>query len=169
MSRYDLTAERLRAVLDYDPETGIFTWKQTLSQRRQAGQRAGYTARNGYIEIGIDGISHWAHRLAWLHFYGCWPTKKVDHKDGNPSHNWITNLRDIAHQANIQNQRRPSINNKTGFLGVYKDGRALKNDRFIAKIQVGYRSVWIGTFATPEEAHAAYLEAKRKLHVGCLI
>jgi hypothetical protein len=68
-----LTAERLREVLDYNPETGVFTWKVRTSIRVVAGKVAGSVGKRGYLIIGVGGRNYYAHRLAWLHMTGEWP------------------------------------------------------------------------------------------------
>jgi hypothetical protein len=97
-----LTQERLKEVLDYNPETGIF---HRLAQR---GKRTGYVDRLGYIKIGVDGSSYLAHRLAWLYVYGYFPENFIDHIDRNSSNNRITNLREVSHQCNMRNCKRQS-------------------------------------------------------------
>jgi hypothetical protein len=160
MATTDLTAERLRAVLDYDPETGVFTWKQRRKNCR-VGAIAGSATVRGYIEIKIDGKHHLAHRLAWLHVHGTWPTNVIDHIDGNGSNNAISNLRDVTQSQNAENRKRAHANNKCGLLGV---GRS--RSKWRARILLYGEELHLGTFDTPEEAHAVYLAAKRELHVG---
>jgi hypothetical protein len=154
-----LTVERLRDLLDYDPATGLFSRRVILSSypRPCVGTRH----NGGYLLISVAGKQHLAHRLAWLHVHGQWPQHGIDHIDGNKQNNAISNLRDASKTLNAQNYKRAKRDNKTGFLGVSK-----KYNRFKAQIKFAGRNKLIGSFATAEEAHAAYLVAKRKFHEG---
>ena len=102
---------------------------------------------------------------------GHWPTKQIDHKNGERADNAFANLREATQQLNSENLRRARADNKTGYLGVFRHYYIHKRDgqRFVACIQVDGRLRKIGLFLTPEAAHAAYLEAKRRLHEGCTI
>jgi hypothetical protein len=94
----NLSLERLKELLLFNPCTGIFTWKQ-----KRNGRIAGYVWRNGYVMIKIDGVDYQASRLAWLYSYGKWPTLYIDHIDGKPSNNSMYNLRDVSHRENMNN------------------------------------------------------------------
>jgi len=159
MAKPNITAERLRQLLHYDPETGIFTWlidRTTI----KAGEIAGTFDKScGYIRIRADGKKYLAHRLAWLFIYGKWPKNGIDHRDGNTQNNRWNNLRDVTQSVNMQNQRKPRGKNK--FLGVSPNGK-----RWKAHIQVHGTRIHLGTHDTPEQAQTVYLEAKRKLHEG---
>ena len=159
-----LTAERLREVLDYCHDTGVFTWKIRTSNRVKVGDVSGSVDIKGYIVIGVDGFLHKAHRLAWLHVNGSWPTEQIDHVNGSKSDNRISNLRIATNAQNCQNQRSAQSHNKTGLLGV-----SPKNGKFVAQIRNNGKKQYLGYFPTPEEAHAAYLEAKREFHSHCTI
>lgn len=98
-----LSAKRLREILDYNPETGIFTWKVMLAHRRKPGDVAG-SLTHGYIEIGIENHSYRAHHLAWLYIHGELPQGMIDHIDGNRVNNAIANLRIATNQQNSQNK-----------------------------------------------------------------
>lgn len=161
-----ITAERLRERLDYNSGTGVFTWKVRGSARAGPGEVAGTVDSRGYLVIGVDGKQRSAHRLAWLYFYGVWPERQIDHKDGDRLNNSIANLRDIAGALNRQNQRNPRSNNTSGFLGV---SPCKKTGRWLAHIGIDGRSRYVGRYDTREEAHEAYLEAKRRLHPACTI
>ena len=106
-----LSAERLRAVLSYDPETGVFTRTVRLANRHQIGDRADFiiTAGNqrGYYRVSLDSERHLAHRLAWLYVYGKWPELTIDHINRNPSDNRIQNLRDVT--ACVAGRREPTV------------------------------------------------------------
>lgn len=158
MSKPNLTAERLRELFHYDPETGMF-WK------RKSNAMCGHTHRRGYVIISIDGYGFAAHRLAWLYVHGTHPSDEIDHINGNRADNKISNLRDVSHAVNAQNRRAVSRNNKySEYLGVSRRG-----NRWAARIIVDNKERFIGSFATQEIARDAYLTAKRQLHEGCTI
>jgi hypothetical protein len=155
---------RVREVLAYDPETGQFTWRVSTGPRGVAGARAGTTNLRGYIEISLDGRKYLAHRLVWAHVYGIWPDDQIDHINGDRADNRIVNLRDVPRAINQQNLRRASKYNCSGLLGVSKH-----NARWRARIQTEGVVVRLGTFDTAQQAHEAYLAAKRQMHIGCTI
>lgn len=161
MAANDLTAERLRSLLDYNPETGLFTWRVRRSARANAGTIAGYQAPSGYVLISVDGFMHAAHRLAWLHFYGTWPTKQIDHHDEIKHNNRIRNLRDLTRAENAQNITAARINNACGERGIYIDHR---RNTFIVQITVDYKRVFLKSYGTMAEAKAAYEKAKIDFH-----
>jgi hypothetical protein len=118
----------------------------------------------GYLLISIDRVMYKAHRLAWLCVHGVWPRSNLDHKNGKRSDNRIDNLREATRAMNSQNMRLPHADNQSGLLGVVRN-----HTRFSARIMVCGKPLYLGTFATPRQAHAAYVQAKRKLHQGCTI
>lgn len=160
----ELTAERLRALLRYEPTTGVFTWLSKTGTKR-AGSVAGnpHAGDTGkvYIRIQVDRKLYRAQRLAWLYMQGVWPSGEVDHKNGDSIDNRWENLRDGDHFANMQNQRRAHSNSRTGLLGCNPHGA-----KYRAQIWHGGRNIHLGLFATAELAHAAYTAAKRNLHAG---
>lgn len=122
---------------------------------------------DGYVVIMIDGKSYQAHRLAWLYIYEKWPDNMIDHLNTIRDDNRITNLRDVEHNINIQNQRRAQKNNKSaGLLGVTFNKLAQK---YVAQIKLNGKNKYLGLFDNAEDAHEAYLEAKRQYHAGCTI
>jgi len=154
-----LTAARLRELLHYDPETGIFTWKVSTKKIR-AGQTAGSKNREGYINIQIQGCKWKAHRLALLYVTGYMPAMQVDHINGNPMDNRLCNLREASHTENRRNagvQR----NNKSGFKGVCW---SKQNKGWHAQISIDGKRTSLGYFSTPESAHEAYKIAAKRLH-----
>lgn len=154
-----LTADRVREVLDYNPETGVFRWKVRLGQRCRVGNEAGSFSAEGYRQIKIDGRLHLAHRLAWLHTYGVWPRVDLDHRNEIKYDNRIANLREATKAQNTQNRSRARSDNQNGFMGVSRVTGGWR-----ALIDVNGQRHNLGLFGTPEEAHAAYLAAKRELH-----
>lgn len=150
----------LRALLAYDEHTGVFTWRKSTG-RCPAGKVAGSSRACGYRLIAIRRRHYYAHRLAWLHFYGEWPDGNIDHIDGNPANNRIANLRACSQSENMQNQHRVRKDNKVGLTGVSWDkSRGL----WQAAIQAHGARYPLGRFSSADEAHAAYLKAKDELH-----
>lgn len=89
-----LTHARLLEVLDYDPVSGLFRWRISNSNRAPVGAIAG-SRRKGHLAIRIDGVRHYAHRLAWLYMTGEWPKGQIDHKSRDGADNRWVNGRDI--------------------------------------------------------------------------
>jgi hypothetical protein len=162
-----ITAEELRELLDYNPDTGIFVRKATTSSRAQAGMAVGSDDLYGYLTVRINKKSYKLHRLAWLYMTGSMPIGDIDHINSDRKDNRFCNLRDTTRELNLQNQRRPTSQNRsTGVLGVYPDKHGR---RFVAAISIGNKKKHIGTFDTEEQAHLAYVQQKRLLHAGCTI
>lgn len=157
-----LTVTRMKELLDYEPNTGIFRWRVRRGTRNviQPGDIAGRVSAAGYIRIGIDGVKYMAHRLAWLYVHGALEPE-IDHKDTIRHHNWIENLRPATRALNCQNQRRANRDSKSGLLGVIPHAASGK---WRAQIKIDGKQSHLGYFKTPEEAHAAYLAAKVVLH-----
>lgn len=149
-----ITQERLRALLDYDPKTGAFTWKTG----RRSGMKAGWKEKCGnvvYLRIMIDDKAYMAHRLAHLYMMGRWPAVRIDHKDRNPLNNAYGNLREATASQNAAN-RTVDRRNKSGHKGVsfYKP-----SGKWVAHIRQNYRLESLGYFDTKEEAAEAYRTA----------
>lgn len=163
MNQSRLSAERARELFNYDPATGSLTWK---AYRRGATLPQGAERRleQGYIRLGVEGRKYLAHRLIWLITTGRWPTGVLDHVNGVRSDNRLCNLRESTPQSNSENRRHAQADSKTGLLGV-----SVHKGRFRAVIWSKGTRKTLGAFPTPEEAHQAYLTAKRQLHAGCTI
>jgi len=167
----NLTAAELRSLLDYDAETGVFTWRHRPERtqydktwnRRFAGREAGTAQRfntgRWYRAIRVQGRSYLAHRLAFLHMASTWPPHEIDHRDGDGLNNRWMNLRAATRSQNGQNSK-PTENN-TGLKGAHR----YKNGRFVAHITADGRLRHLGYFDTAEEAHEAYAKAARE-HFG---
>lgn len=154
-----LTAARLREVLDYNPETGEFRWRVTLSRRALAGSVAGCLDPDNYIKIRVDGTLYLGHRLAWLYVYGEFPASRLDHKNVKRDDNRITNLRPASGSQNSAN-RGLDKNNTSGAKGVY--WRPLRN-KWQAMIQKDGRQRHLGYFDNRDDGAAAYLSAAKTL------
>lgn len=155
-----LTQERLKELLDYDQDTGLFTWKQWRGGTAFAGTDAGRPNKGGHIQIMVDGIRYMAHRLAWLYIYGVFPQEDIDHINRVRSDNRICNLRPASKLQNAQN-RSVSSNNKSGCSGVAWNERLKK---WRARLTVGRKRMHLGYFTSIEEAFTARAEAKMKYH-----
>lgn len=156
-----ITAEFVRELFHYDPETGVFTRRVTRQgMHGKAGNIAGTRKPNGYVSISILGANYRAHRLAWLYVHGTWPAGQIDHINRVRSDNRIANLRSVACAENIQNRDRQG-NNASGFKGVF---RAKGNRRWTAQITANGVQMHLGTYETAEAAHAAYCAAAARLH-----
>jgi len=163
----DLTQAQVKAVLNYDPETGIFTWNPR--PRVMGGKIAGNLSPVGYMRIGLGGRGvnkrlYQSHRLAWLYMTGEWPANDIDHINGCRTDNRWVNLRSVDRRTNLENLRVARSNNRSGLLGV-----SMARKRFNARIYVNGRVVNLGNFDLKEQAHAAYVAAKRVHHSGCTI
>lgn len=154
-----LTQDRARELLDYDLETGVFSWRVQRGKRK-AGSVAGCPHGTGYVVIGIDGRLHLAHRLAWLWMTGHWPIDQIDHANGVKDDNRFANLREATTSENHQNMplRR---DNRAGQTGVHWDATKSK---WVAQIACGGKRRTLGVFDTVDEAKAAYVAAKPGMH-----
>lgn len=155
-----LTPERLKQLIDYDPQTGTFTWKVNRRKKAMAGTIGGTHTYAGYRQIRLDGVLYRAHRLAWFYFHGEWPTSQMDHINGRRDDNRIANLRLATHSQNCANRGRQR-HNKSGFKGVTWDSQAKK---WRSVISARGKSFALGLHSTPEAAHAAYVDAAQKYH-----
>lgn len=158
----ELSLDRLREVLDYDPKTGALTWRVRLGPMCKFGQTAG-VIKGGYRRIAIDGRSYTASHLAWFHFYGIPPIGLVDHKNGDKTDQSIENLRPATHSQNSMNQGR-NKNNTTGFKGVAVFNKPGEPTRFRASIRANRKRIFLGIFDTPEEAYEVYCNAAKEHH-----
>ncbi len=156
----ELTAERLREVLHYDPETGVFTWKVAASRRRPSGSTAGTRDNQGYTVIRFEGNGYKAHRLAWLYVHGTWPADQIDHDNRNKGDNRLANLREAQPIQNAQNRSAPP-GSSSGHRGViYQD----RKSPWRAHIKVDNRRIHLGCYASLDDALAARKAAEAKYH-----
>jgi hypothetical protein len=165
MREKNLTQARLKEVLRYDQQSGQFFWIVRGAYRRNPGDAAGSPSKDGRIRIRIDGELFYRYRLAWLYMTGYWPTKNIDHINGDQTDDRWVNLRDVSQSENLQNQRCAPKHSSTGLIGAQRG----RNGKFSSSIQLHKKHKFLGTFATPEEAHAAYIKAKRELHPASTI
>ena len=142
----ELTWERLRQLVSYDPDTGVFTRLVGGPGRgNRVGAVAGGNAGGGYRSINIDGHLYKEHRVAVFYMTGKWPEGVVDHRDRVRSNNRWLNLRDISDELNRQNRTHASAHSLTGMLGVQ-----VVAGGFRGHIGINGRTEYLGTFETPE-------------------
>ena|ERR1043165_454701 len=149
----------LLAKFTYCPESGVFTNKRT-------GKPAGHSNGYGYLKLCAAGVQLLAHRAAFFFMTGEFPKELADHINGIRSDNRWSNLRDVDNKINNENMRGGVVRNKSGFIGSHKHA---KYEMYRAMISVNKKNIHLGCFKTAEEAHAAYVEAKRKFHKGCTL
>ena len=148
-----LTRTRLQELLSYNPETGLFNWKVAAARRIKVGQDAGSVNSEGYLHIRIDGEGYKVQRLAWLHFYGVWPTGVIDHINGIKDDNRLANLRDVSRRENASNMQR----HREGHLvGTCWDKR---RNMWLAGIKINGKREFLGYHLTQELASQAYQKA----------
>ncbi|WP_296257782.1 MULTISPECIES: HNH endonuclease [unclassified Pseudomonas] len=151
-----ITAERLRELVSYDPETGLMHWREAI-QRVRAGAVCGSLNNHGYRQIGIEKKTMMVHRLVWLYVHGYHPTM-IDHINGNRDDNRIANLREVTNSQNQMNKSRQR-NSRLGLKGVSVRGRGRPrgevnlNGKVISK-----------AFDTPEEAYAWACMMREQVH-----
>lgn len=150
------SASDIAEYFSYDAETGVITWAKNTGYVDFVGSPAGKLNRNGYREISFSQKVYSAHRLAWRLHYGEWPDKMLDHINGDRSDNRLSNLRLATNSQNMMNRgsTRPDMPK-----GVFREGQ-----RYRAQIRANKVRYQLGTYSTPEEAHAAYCEAAKRLH-----
>lgn len=167
MAKEVLTVERVRELVCYEPSTGVFTHQRPSAGPVKHGARAGSLDRSGYRYLTLDRVSILEHRAAWLYVHGEWPSGQIDHINGDRSDNRISNLRDVSRSVNQQNRRRAQRRNPVGLLGVTEIRRPQALTKpWKASIFMNGTSKYLGMFSTPEQAHEAYVKAKRRLHEG---
>ena len=167
MAKQDaITAEYVRSILHYDPETGDLRWKHRNDKpgyvnSRWVGKIAGHSRKDGYSSIMIDGYLYLVHRLAWLYVTGKWPCEHIDHINLDPSDNCFSNLREATRSQNAANSHTP-ISNTSGVKGVswFK-----ASSKWMAQIENNGKHIHLGLFSTKEKAHAAYVKAAKE-HFG---
>lgn len=158
----DMTAELVRSLLDYDPSTGQMIWLLPPKQHLNLlGKPAGRMNAGGsgkyYCAIQIDGKKYKRSRLAYLWMMGSFPPECIDHINGDSTDDRWENLRAASRLENARNVAR-GLNGAGLPMGV----RRALSGRFVARISVEKRLLTLGTFDTPSEAEAVYLEARKK-------
>ena len=154
-----ITQSLLKDLFDYDTETGIFTWACYKGKVKPGDIAGTYAGR--YYQIKIEYVLYQLHRLAWIYVYGDIPEGlTVDHKNGVGTDNRIENLR-LATRAEQQQNRKTSVNNTSGYIGVIW---CRKGKKWQAQIQYKGKVYYLGLYSTPEEAYKIRELKKIELH-----
>jgi len=149
--------QRLKTLFDYDPATGRFIWRAT---RLDAGSRKHKHGAPDRIDVTVDRKRYIASRIIWKWMTGVDPAHTIDHIDCNPLNNTWSNLREATIQEQEFNRR--VWNRSTGRKGVAPATNGTK--RYRARIMYNRKSIFLGYFDTPQDAHAAYTAAAQRLH-----
>ena len=152
-----ITYDRLKEVLNYDSNTGLFRWKVSMAKRIKVGDVAGCININGYIYIRIDGKLYLAHRLAWFYVYGYMPENFIDHINRNVSSNKISNLREVSKECCLRNTENRK-NNTSGVKGVTWDK---KSNKWLSLIYVDKKNKNLGKYEDFDDAVCARLAAEQ--------
>ncbi|HBZ17536.1 MAG TPA: Fis family transcriptional regulator [Pantoea sp.] len=147
-------------LLDYNQDTGVFTWNVAIGRRIKAGMKAGSISSNGYLKIKLNGKAYRAHHLAWLACKKEWPQQELDHINGDKLDNRIINLRLATRSQNNSNVLLRA-DNSSGYKGV---SWQLPNRKWVARISINRKRITLGFFATKEEAAKAYRLASIQYH-----
>lgn len=156
-----ITASRLKAIFNYDPETGVFT--RLIGVRGASiGSTVGTPDKDGYCQISIGARSnrklYKAHRLAWLYMTGSWPVMDIDHINGISCDNSWRNIRLATQKLNNANSKRRK-DNKSGYKGVHWYS---KKETWRAQITIDGKNIDLGYFSSPKEGHEAYMAAAKR-------
>lgn len=157
-----ITQKELKELLQYNENTGIFTWKISTNFKIKIGNIAGTLHKNGYIYIQIKNRLYMAHRLSWLYVYGEWPKNQIDHINGIRSDNRIENLRDVTQRENQQNYKKHRDGHLVGT--TYNKQR----QKWLAQITINKKPVYLGRYNTQQEAHEAYLKFLKEVVVKAI-
>ena len=151
-----ISQTRLKEILDYNPITGIFTWKEKIADKVNVGARAGSLRSDGYRLIRLFGKKYREHQLAFLYMLGYFPPQ-VDHIDHNQSNNSWINLEESSYEKNGKNHPK-TRRNVTGVVGVSQrpDGK------YVARIYVNKKHIFLGSFDSLSDAAKAREEANIK-------
>jgi len=162
----ELTQTQLKAVLYYDPDTGLF--RRICGKGSHSGVvgTIPQSQRHAYLKIGVGRKIYSAHRLAWLYMTGSFPLGQVDHINGDKLDNRFANLRVATTSQNKQNTRKARKDSRSGLLGATWHS---KSKKWRAAIQIDGKKKHLGYFDTPEEAHRVFIEHKRRYHAFCTI
>lgn len=152
--------QAVREFLAYDPATGAITWKKRPARAAAVGALATFDNGRGYLQLTLRGKRYNAHRVGWFLSYGEWPSKTIDHINGNRSDNSLENLREATYAENNRAVGLRRIN-KSGAKGVSYHAR---KRMYEAAIWVDRKKIYLGQHATVDEAAHEYNKAAVRFH-----
>lgn len=165
-----LSQEYLKECFSYDPDSGILTWRVRPLEHfknshrmnnwnsRYSGKKAGWASGHGCLSVRINRKRYGAHRIIWKLETGSWPAAEIDHINGNPSDNRMSNLREVTRQENLRNASL-RCDNSSGVTGVHWYAASRK---WMAQIRVDRKNIHLGYFAYKPNAIAARKAAEIK-------
>ena len=148
-----MNIEDLKEYFKYEPSTGKLFWNKRPSNRVVVGAEVGNYSDKGYKVCRFKGKIIRVHRIVWAITKGEHPSDFIDHINGDKADNRIENLRVVSHSENLQNMKKAK-----GYTYLRK------NNKWKAQIVVNKEHKYLGVFNTEQEAHEAYLKAKKELH-----
>ena len=154
--------QELKELLNYNPITGFFTWRERSDDKRwntrYAGKQAGGIKLNGYCDIRIWKKHYYAHRLAYLYMTGEWPEYEIDHIEGDRADNRWHMLRPATRKEQLRNAGIRT-DNTSGTQGVSWHKQRCK---WTSRIRVGNKYLSLGLFTDKKEAIAVREAANEK-------
>ena len=175
--KQELTQEFLKTILDYNSETGVVLWRERplsmfkaerymkIWNKKYAGKDSGTVLINNvkyYKEIKINNKVYRLSRIVWLYHYGNLPEKRITYADGDGLNLKINNLL-LATITDLKNSGYANKKKSNLPAGVNLDSRIKSDKKYRATIYNNKKRIHLGMFRTPEEAYAAYVEAKRHI------
>lgn len=154
----EIPIDKLREIVSYDPVYGGLVWN-IRTRKTWPGMRAGSRSHGGYHKFGYRGKNYYVHRAVWALHHGEWPTRRIDHRDREPSNNRIRNLRQATQSQNSINATSRTTN-RSGFKGVswHKGTR-----KWRACIVRDGKQMHLGLFECKVDAAHAYDTAAREM------
>lgn len=153
----ELCLETARRIYRYEPDTGKLIWIDEGINRAKLGTEAGFDNGQGYLQVCLQTKSIKFHRLCWALYYGAWPKKHIDHRNGDKKDNRIENLREATMADNCRNTLQKRAANR------YPGVRA-RHGKFAAEIQLNGKKRHLGTFENEIDAATTYAKASVELH-----
>lgn len=146
-----ITQAELKELLDYNPDTGLFTYKNNKPAPRGLCK--------GYLRLTINKNIYYQHRLAWLYMLGSFPINEIDHINGIRHDNRISNLRDATYRENVQNRK---YHREGKLVGCYFNK---KSNKWFSCVTIKNRTYYIGKFDSEKQASEAYFKVLKNLEL----
>ena len=168
------TQEYLLECFRYEPETGLLYWRERplyhfrdenkrimkVTNSKNVGNLVGYLNSMGYYDTELEDVRYRVHRIVWKLYYGVEPREFIDHINGDRTDNRIENLREANYNENMSNVKKSS-KNTSGYKGV---SWIKSKKKYRCVLTYNKKSIFLGYFDDPKEAHKVYCEASLKYH-----